>query len=75
MKVQLEFTCGEKTCAISPGKFCRFVSTTHFGTRHICLLFPAINRQDQMPLPLQEADGWLHRCPECLALSGTQAEV
>jgi len=60
MKVSLTFTCGEKTCAIKPGEFCRFLRTRRFGQHFFCNLFEK---------SLVENDDWLQRLPECLELS------
>ena len=58
MKIIIETECGEKTCASTPGHFCRFVGTKHLGASYYCLLFNT---------PLYDgSDGWLHRCQECL---------
>jgi len=68
MKIQIEFECGEKTCAYAPGKFCRFLKTSHFGTRYQCSLFVD---EDRLPVAILEGeDGWLQRCEECLELNG-----
>ena len=66
MKVQIEFECGEKTCASEPGEFCRFLGAKKMGLRPVCLLFRDRRGEEQR---LFEEGGWLQRCPECLALS------
>jgi len=53
----ITFEHGTKTCAVEPGKFCRWVGCTHFGTYPICTLFGS---------NLYSDDGWLQRCPECI---------
>lgn len=54
---KIEFEHGEKTCAVTPGKFCEFFGTNNFGTEPICMYFYE---------PLFEADGWTQRCRSCL---------
>jgi hypothetical protein len=63
--LHLEVLCGEKTCASEPGHFCRFLMTTHFGTRWSCHLFekPVVAEPDET--------GWLMRLPECLRAEGS----
>lgn len=56
MKSKLEFEHGENTCAVEPGKFCRFFATKNFGTQAVCILF-----DDHLHL----VDGWTHRCKKC----------
>jgi hypothetical protein len=58
----ITFTHGAKTCASEPGKFCHWCISRHFGTRQVCMLF-----YDE---PLYDKDGWLQRCPECIAEFG-----
>lgn len=58
----IEFTHGEKTCAVSPGVFCRWQGTAGFGTRSVCLLFTYE--------PLHDKDGWLQRCKQCITEFG-----
>ena len=50
-------TCGEKTCAIEPGKFCPEFGAKSFGTLPWCLHFN---------VELFDSDGWVQRCPQCL---------
>lgn len=54
--------CGATTCASEPGKFCRYLGASHFGTSPECLLFPG----ETSHTPLEEKDGWVQRCKECL---------
>jgi len=62
----LKISCGEKTCAKEPGKFCEWVTTGKFGSISYCWLW---NDRDfrGRPLPLEEEGGWLLRRPECLS--------
>ena len=59
MKGILELEFGDTTCASEPGKFCEFAGTKRFGTLPVCALF------DQRLF--DNDDGWLARCPKCLA--------
>ena len=64
MKVSIEYECGETTCAIEPGKFCKFVRVSHFGTYFSCALFLGPDRANRH---LEDNEnGWLARCEECL---------
>ena len=56
MKSKIEFEHGALTCAVEPGKFCRFVGTLNWGTKSTCMLF---NEH------LWDKDGWLQRCGHC----------
>lgn len=59
-QIVFEINCGDKTCAHEKGKFCQFLGTKSFGTKFICTLF------DNEVL-FDGEDGWLQRCPKCLA--------
>ena len=63
--LQLPITCGDKTCASEPGKFCRFLQATKFGQNHFCLIWHETDGRGK-PLPIEEKDGWLQRRSECL---------
>ena len=64
MKVFMEFEIGNTTCAIEPGKFCRFLRVSYLGSRHSCSLFLG---SDRASYPIFENDsGGLARCPQCL---------
>ena len=65
MKVSIEYECGEKTCAVEPGKFCRFLGTRSFGTKSVCLLYR--DPYDGGEVSLFYVDGWLQRCNQCLS--------
>lgn len=58
---ELKFEHGKKTCAVEPGKFCRFERVSGFGTRFECSLHEA---------ELFFEDGWLQRCPQCIEKFG-----
>lgn len=58
MKLRLEFECGEKACAVVPGRFCRFLRCSLDG-KSSCELFGC---------RLDEEDGWVQRWRECLEL-------
>ncbi len=62
----IKFNTGETTCAAEPGQFCRFLGSTHFGTRSVCMLFGNA--------PLFDADGWIQRCEQCMREFPTTAE-
>jgi len=61
--LKIEIDCAEKTCASEPGKFCRFVSTKHFGQHYYCHLF-----EEDLKDSLGNGEGWLLRCEKCLEL-------
>lgn len=64
MKVSIEYECGEKTCAVAPGKFCRFVRVSRFGKRYSCARFFDAGGD---PQGLKDSsEGWLARCKQCL---------
>lgn len=56
-RIQLEINCGDFTCASEPGKFCKCLGTSKFGQLSKCNLFDG---------NLEEEEGWLQRCQECL---------
>lgn len=47
--------CGEETCAASPGAFCRFFGTRHFGQQPVCW-FP-FDATKFTPADLAESSG------------------
>ena len=57
MKSKLIIEHGETTCASRPGKFCRFLGETHFGTVPVCMLFDQKLQEDE--------NGWVKRCGKC----------
>ena len=62
MQSVLTIEHGELTCALEPGKFCRFLGAVMFGTMPVCRLF------DDHPLfeiNSGEKKGWVERCEEC----------
>jgi hypothetical protein len=60
----ITFEHGENTCAVSPGVFCRWQGALGWGTRPVCMLF---NNE-----PLNDKDGWLQRCKQCVDTFGTK---
>ncbi len=63
--------CGKKTCASEPGKFCRFIGSRKFGQIAICTLFVAEGRKGMEFVMLDERDGWVIRCDQCIQHFGT----
>lgn len=63
MKSTLTIEHGVRTCAVEPGKFCRFLGATHFGTRPVCMLFgnQKLNEREDGP-----EKGWVARCSQCI---------
>jgi hypothetical protein len=59
MKSKLIIEHGETTCASEPGKFCRFLGATNFGTVPVCMLF-GNQKLDE------NEEGWVKRCDDCL---------
>jgi hypothetical protein len=57
MRLIFETTCGEKTCAESPGVFCQFCGTKRLGTKPWCIWYN---------VELFEENGWLQRCSQCV---------
>lgn len=33
--VRIAIKCGDQTCASEPGEFCKYMGTTHFGSRWV----------------------------------------
>ena len=60
LKIAVE--SGPTTCAVSLGKFCKYVITSHWGTVFFCSLF----FDGRAFVELRDVDGWLQRCPACL---------
>lgn len=58
--LQFKITCGETTCAVSPGVFCEYTGSKSFGTKPWCLLFQEPLFDDGNP------SGWLKRSESCL---------
>lgn len=65
MKVTLTFEieCGKETCAVSPGKFCRYWMGDAVGAGK-CYFFGT----------LEDKDGWVQRHQKCLEVSGSYNE-
>ena len=60
--IKLELNCGEKTCASSPGNFCRFARSSVDGFLPRCTLFGE-RLFDETGTSVM---GWLQRLPKCL---------
>ena len=60
----LVIECGATTCASTPGVFCKQMGMRKFGQVPVCMLF---HDGDVRDIELVELDGWVQRCPECLA--------
>lgn len=61
-----EIDCGEFTCASEPGKFCKFLGSSNFGTQSRCMYF---RDKDWTNLHLDDTgDGWVQRAGVCLDL-------
>jgi hypothetical protein len=56
LKVTFKFEAGETTCAVEPGKFCKFCRADIRGNGE-CVLFR---------VKLLDEDGWIQRCSFCL---------
>jgi hypothetical protein len=69
MIATIKFTCGETTCASEPGKFCRFLRTRHYGQDNLCHAF---FEPEFGAVQLEDKDGWVLRCPQCLAECGKE---
>jgi len=65
-QLKFEIKCGATTCASKPGKFCKYVGTTRFGTTYICMLFKDIEYDYKSIILKEDRHGWLQRCPQCL---------
>lgn len=60
--LRISISCGARTCAAEPGKFCRFMGSVKFGTIPVCRLFPS----DTDSYTVLHADaGWVQRCDAC----------
>ena len=64
--VKIIISCGEKTCARKPGKFCKYLGTSGMAQTTICRLFPT--KEFSFTI-LKEKRGWTQRCKECLKFS------
>lgn len=65
-RIEIQLDCGETTCAPVPGQFCAFVATRKFGAIYYCKIWHCVDSRGRA-VGLEEKDGWLQRCPECLA--------
>ena len=60
----IQFTHGEKSCAVDKGVWCRWQGAMKFGTRPYCMLF----REDLF----EDIDEqWLQRCQQCIDAFGS----
>lgn len=57
--LNFEFECGEKTCAESPGKFCKFMTYNSRSGKSICYFFGQ----------LYDENGWVQRAEKCIEMS------
>lgn len=65
--LQIIIDAGEKTCARAPGKWCRFMGSSHLGSNPLCLLFrDAHGEHRQLRDENNGVEGWLQRLPECI---------
>jgi hypothetical protein len=56
--IKIDITCGKKTCASKPGKFCHLFRG-HIGGKDSCYLFGRVF----------DKDGWIQRHPDCLKMA------
>jgi len=61
--IGIELSCGEKTCAESPGEFCQFFRQRMDGSRPYCALFDDTPLFDESG---RDITGWIQRCDACL---------
>lgn len=68
--LKIQISCGEKTCASEPGKFCRFFGSINFGSTPVCVLFPSEDNSYTKLFQNEDKDskifGWTERCKSCL---------
>ena len=64
--LKLLIVAGEKTCYEVKGKHCDYLRTSHFGQKFHCGIF---NQE------LQDKDGWLQRCQDCLSKEVQHYEI
>ena len=57
--IPVQIECGEKTCASSPGVFCKYFGYKGLGTKPHCLFFNT---------HLYEEQGWIQRAKPCLEI-------
>ena len=57
--IPVKIECGEKTCASSPGVFCKYFGYKGLGTRLHCLFFNT---------RLYTEHGWVQRAASCLEI-------
>jgi hypothetical protein len=57
--LKIEIECGEKTCAVKPGKFCHMINHNMFGDPS-CFLFGKLENSEE------DGTGWTLRHKKCL---------
>ena len=65
MRLVIDINCGERTCYAAPGDPCQFLRTRKYGQVYYCAIWQDVDSRGR-PEALEERDGWLLRCPECL---------
>jgi len=73
-KLTIEIECGDMTCAAEPGKFCKYLGSRRFGVVPVCSLFPDA-KTAKVHTDLHDFDGWVQRCPACLAAEKLRGEI
>ncbi|GAG79004.1 unnamed protein product, partial [marine sediment metagenome] len=63
--IKFEIECGEKTCAVEPGKFCEYTRVPANGNAY-CAMLSSPGKFDRKLLQESEPRGWLMRHKECL---------
>lgn len=71
-RLALDIECGERTCAVTRGVFCRFLGSVKCGQVPVCRLFPS---DDHTYTLLDDVDGWVQRCEECLCAEGLSQDA
>jgi hypothetical protein len=73
--IQIKIVCDETTChskdfytfGTDLKKIrCQFLGSKKFGSIPVCMLFPS---NDDSSTELNEKDGWIQRCDECMTAS------
>ena len=59
----IRFEHGKETCAIRPGKFCRFFGSKSLGQVLWCMFF-----NERLFTSEPGGEGWTMRCEQCLKL-------
>jgi len=65
----ISISCGDKTCASTPGQFCKFFGSKYFGQIPLCMLFPSEDgSHTELQTDIDELSntkGWTLRCQKC----------